>query len=276
MSISTDIIRIKGAKDDLKTAINLLNGGLTTELVDEYAAKLTDADLTAANVKSGVNIFGTAGTFTDDADATAADILDTKTAYVAGAKLTGTLTLDTLIGEPIPQAIIKTVDGSMRPLTIDHYGATVPIFMYGGNVNNTNHTYGKMTGITFINDVTSIGTYAFYNCVSLVSFTAPTSCTSLGIWVWGFCIALVTITIPCVGTIGDSILCGNTAMTAVTLGSVGYPVTSIHTNALKNCTQLGLTITVYVTPGAQPLANSPWGATNATIVYRSAVDGSVL
>lgn len=49
-----------------------------------------DADLVAGNIKSGVSLFGVAGSFTEDADATAADIAMGKMAYVDGEKVTGT------------------------------------------------------------------------------------------------------------------------------------------------------------------------------------------
>ena len=49
-----------------------------------------DANLVAGNLKSGVTVFGTTGTFTSDADATAGDIAAGKTAYVNGTKITGT------------------------------------------------------------------------------------------------------------------------------------------------------------------------------------------
>jgi hypothetical protein len=52
------------------------------------------ANLAAGNVKDGVNILGTAGTFTADADAVDTDILAGKTAYVAGVKVTGASTFD--------------------------------------------------------------------------------------------------------------------------------------------------------------------------------------
>ena len=52
------------------------------------------------NIKSGATILGVAGKSsvveTDDADATAGDILSGKTAYVNGQKITGTTTMPTI------------------------------------------------------------------------------------------------------------------------------------------------------------------------------------
>lgn len=54
-----------------------------------------DANLVADNIKNGVSIFGVQGTLTSldtsDANATAADILTGKTAYVNGSKVTGSI-----------------------------------------------------------------------------------------------------------------------------------------------------------------------------------------
>lgn len=55
-----------------------------------------DSDLTAANIKSGVSIFNVNGTFTSDANATSTDILNGKTAYINGSKVTGTLAFQTI------------------------------------------------------------------------------------------------------------------------------------------------------------------------------------
>lgn len=57
-----------------------------------------DADLTAANIKNGVNIFGVAGTFTYATAASAAGaghILKDKVAFVNGAQVTGTIVTKT-------------------------------------------------------------------------------------------------------------------------------------------------------------------------------------
>lgn len=67
----------------------------------------TDANFIAANIKTGVSIFGVTGTYsglnTNDADAVAADINNGKIAYVKGEKITGT------------QVINKYYTGSSAP-----------------------------------------------------------------------------------------------------------------------------------------------------------------
>lgn len=50
-----------------------------------------DSNLTAANIKTGVQIFNVTGTYTSDANAAAADIVSGQTAYVNGSKITGSL-----------------------------------------------------------------------------------------------------------------------------------------------------------------------------------------
>lgn len=50
-----------------------------------------DSNLAAANIRAGKSIFGKAGSFTSDATATAADILEGKTAGVNGTMITGSL-----------------------------------------------------------------------------------------------------------------------------------------------------------------------------------------
>ena len=53
-----------------------------------------DSDLVAANIKTGVQIFSVTGSYTSDATAAAGDIVNTKTAYVNGSKITGNLVIN--------------------------------------------------------------------------------------------------------------------------------------------------------------------------------------
>lgn len=67
-----------------------------------------------------------------------------------------------------------------------------------------------------------------------------------------------------------------TSLEEARLGSIGTAVTALSRYTFSGCTQSGLVITVYVDDNtAIPLADSPWGATNATIVYRSSTTGEV-
>ena len=75
-----------------------------------------DANLTAANIRTGVSIFNVEGTFTADADATASDIASGKTAYVKGEKVTGTAT-----GSSVTKLYVSSkskTDGRLYPIDV--------------------------------------------------------------------------------------------------------------------------------------------------------------
>lgn len=74
-----------------------------------------------------------------------------------------------------------------------------------------------------------------------------------------------------------------TALTYVQFGSVGHPVTTIDgSTGFNGCTNTELVIEIYVDAAA--LADipeavtqyAPWGATNATIIYRNSTTGEVI
>ena len=78
-----------------------------------------------------------------------------------------------------------------------------------------------------------------------------------------------------------------TKLKTVELGSLGYPVMNMADashNIFKNVTQSDLTITIYVNAStlaeAQAISHvgdcAPWGATNATIIYKSSTTGEVM
>ena len=64
---------------------NKLRVGVPYNKIVQYGS------ITADKVKTGETIYGVTGTYTADADATASDIAQGKTAYVNGSKITGTL-----------------------------------------------------------------------------------------------------------------------------------------------------------------------------------------
>ena len=67
-----------------------------------------------------------------------------------------------------------------------------------------------------------------------------------------------------------------TALEQIQLGSVDNGVSSIYSRAFRGSTNVDLVITIYVADDTTiPLSGSPWGATNATIVYRSSTTGEV-
>lgn len=97
--------------------------------------------LTAEDIKVGRKILGLTGTFTGDADATAADIMTGKTAYVNGVKVTGDIATlgeevqvtatDTQVSEDNTKFIVSSETPSSGVLT---QGATYQITANGNQV----------------------------------------------------------------------------------------------------------------------------------------------
>jgi hypothetical protein len=89
----TSIFGVEGAA----TKVDIAKGeyiirDLESHNVAEYAtARVEDGDLTAANIKQGVDILGVRGSYTSDATATSSEIAAGVTAYVAGKKVTGVM-----------------------------------------------------------------------------------------------------------------------------------------------------------------------------------------
>ena len=116
------------------------------------------------------------------------------------------------------------------------------------------------------NDVTSIGSHAFYNCTSLASVTIPDSVTSIGSFAFGYCTNLASVTIPdSVTSIGFYTFANCSGLTRVTIPN---SVTEIGLGAFQNCS--GLTSVTFLgktLAQVQGMANYSWGISDTNIIH---------
>jgi len=94
----------------------------------------------------------------------------------------------------------------------------------------------SLTSVTIPNSVTTIGSWAFYNCTSLTSVTIGNSVTSIGDYAFNQCQSLRSVTIPdSVISIGEWAFGYCSSLTDITIPD---SVTSIGDYAFDNCTSL--------------------------------------
>lgn len=144
-------------------------------------------------------------------------------------------------------------------LTISGTGA-----MYDYELSTRPYEENTISTVIIEDGVTSIGNYAFDDCINLTSITIPDTVTSIGEKAFFSCWGLTDITIPeNVTSIGSSAfeVCGN-------LESITIPdsVTSIGQNAFKGC--VGLVIYCY--SGSKALEY----AKNNKIAYKIFMSGA--
>ena len=110
--------------------------------------------------------------------------------------------------------------------------------------------------------ITSIGDFAFLNCYQLSLTALPSGLTSIGAYAFKQGTGLASITLPpALTTIGDYAFANCTGLETVRFTST---VSSIPGGVFSGCTKLS---TIYVPWSQGQVANAPWGASNATIVY---------
>ena len=94
----------------------------------------------------------------------------------------------------------------------------------------------SITKVMISDGVTSIGSYAFYNCSSLTSVTIGSGVTSIGGHAFSYCTSLTSITIPSgVISIGEPAFYYCTSLTSVTIPD---SVSSISRFAFQYCSSL--------------------------------------
>lgn len=92
-----------------------------------------------------------------------------------------------------------------------------------------------------------------------------------------YCPNLTVLKLPDLAGSSNSYIVGSCPkLTEIQVGSIGRAMTSLYSNSFSGSTSADLVITIYVKDStAIPLSGSPFGATNATIVYRSSTTGEV-
>lgn len=134
---------------------------------------------------------------------------------------------------------------------------------------------------------------AMYNAATeLVSLKLtnwnPTSASSLGLWAGSLtnfirgCSKLTTLNLPRAQYLTKQFCRECTELKSVQLGGMGYPVKSIDALAFDGCSNEEITFTIYVatttfiTIPKAVAGNSPFGAVNATIIYKNSATGKVI
>ena len=161
-----------------------------------------DSNLTASNIKSGVNIFGVEGSYEAESAPTEGSFTDGQMSIL----------LNTAESVAFPEGTTEIVDYSL----------------YGKD---------KLKNVTIPNTVTSIGENSFAKCEGLTSIAIPNSVTSIGEYAFSECYGLTAITIPnSVTSIGRYAFYYCSGLTSITIGN---GITSINDFTFGNCRGLG-------------------------------------
>ena len=128
---------------------------------------------------------------------------------------------------------VGVVDNPTIPDTVTNGGTQYTVMQIKDNAFQSKNLTGTLT---IGNNITSIGSSAFYLCTSLTKVTIHDSVTSIGSSAFRDCIGLTAVTIPdSVRTIGSSAFRSCTSLKAVTIPD---SVTSIGNWAFGDCTSL--------------------------------------
>lgn len=232
--------------------------------------------LIPANIRGGVTVLGVQGnnSVTDTADATAAanDIRSGKTAYVCGAKVTGTLNVGTAAAPPYVE---YTLDANGKIVAAKLVGFTrIPQYMFYGAPDLISLDLTACPNLTEIGPyafsgctnlelnalpagLTKIDNYAFRDCKKLQIDILPAGLTQIGGSAFTGCTGLVNLEIPCalIGT-GTKPFSGCTGLRKVWIRSACETITAAAANnaPFTNCSTA---LELYAEATAAPAG---WGA----------------
>ena len=118
-------------------------------------------------------------------------------------------------------------------LTVSGMGDMYNNSDYGGYLAPWKNFRDSITKVVLPDGLTSIGSYAFYNCSGLTSITIPNSVTSIGDYAFQGCSGLTSVTIPnSVTSIGTEAFSGCTKLRYITCYAPEPPV--IRKNTFSN------------------------------------------
>lgn len=240
-------------------------------------------------------------------DSTLEDIADAIRSKTGGSSLIAPEDMPTEIasissGTSITDGIVvKERNANGYPTEIDFYGDTVSELMFGQGSNNS-VGWMYIAKVNYKTECKKIASCAFqfsgknsgspcpipqtletlntgaFRSAQYVSAMLPVSLTGrLADLVFAFNVNLVSVMAPGITSIatsggnGNGQFYGCTGLQTVEIGSVGYGITGSNTWNFRNCTQSGLTITLY-TNGSYAdtlVSNVRSSATNATIVIKA-------
>lgn len=138
------------------------------------------------------------------------------------------------------------------------------------NTGATNGPWINVTTITARKPITSVKSLAFGNCGKLTAIPSDTTITSVNDRCFQGA-GIININLAKVSVLNGRIFSNCSKLENATIGSIGTKVTSIANNDFQNCTQAGLTITVYTDGNYADtaVANIRYSATSATIIIKA-------